>query len=906
MKTPETCIEESRREKVRTANLNGLDYVEITGDKQQTLEVYFLGKAPAPITAEGKPSRRPITENNVRIEGGRRIRDVRVTHVSIHRDPHPRHDDRMEVTVDKTGDFSPYILRLVETDERGRPIIDRDESGREQFRPLPGFDPRYAEIEFSFKPDCPSELDCQTTAICPPEKRDEPEISYLAKDYASFRQLILDRLALLMPDWRERHVPDIGIALVEVLAYVGDYLSYYQDAVGTEAYLDTARERISVRRHVRLVDYHLHEGCNARAFIHVKITGGDEKFEPRQIAFITGYNMALASGAGTLGADEVAKLPTGTFEYFEPLLEEGKKIQFREAHNEIPIYTWGDRQCCLPRGSTSATLRDQWVPAPVEEKKDDPGQAPGPQKQSAEYCPPPPPKREPPSRKLDLQPGDFVLFEEVIGPKTGNPADKDPTRRHVVRLTQVTPIEDPLYRQTLAGHPDDFPTPLVEIEWAPEDALPFPFCLSAIGPADVKPAEKPCRMIEDISVARGNVILVDHGRTIEPTEPLGPVPTERSDVSCEGEARPSETTLTPGRFRPRLAQGPLVFAEALAKGAPASACLAQDPRKALPRVTLKEAELGGEWVPRFDLLSSAGDAPHFVVEIDDEAVAHLRFGDGEAGRLPEAGLVFDATYRVGGGLAGNVGAESISRVVLRGGLTLSGLTLSARNPLPARGGTAQEPIAEAKLFAPRAFRKELQRAITAEDYAAIVMREFPSQVQRAGAELRWTGGWHSVRVAIDPRGAQEASPTLLETIARRLHLYRRMGHDVQVVPAHYVPLDVAMAICLQPNYLRGHVEAALRDVFQSGLRPDGQPGFFHPDNLTFGDAIHLSRLVAAAQAVEGVESVRVAKLERLFEGRRGEIEQGFLPIGPLEVARLDADRNNPENGRLALDLKGGR
>ena len=37
---------------------------------------------------------------------------------------------------------------------------------------------------------------------------------------------------------------------------------------GTEAYLDTARRRISVRRHVRLVDYPMHEGCNARAWVH--------------------------------------------------------------------------------------------------------------------------------------------------------------------------------------------------------------------------------------------------------------------------------------------------------------------------------------------------------------------------------------------------------------------------------------------------------------------------------------------------------------------------------------------------------------------------------------------------------------------------------------------------------------
>jgi hypothetical protein len=34
-------------------------------------------------------------------------------------------------------------------------------------------------------------------------------------------------------------------------------------------------------------------------------------------------------------------------------------------------------------------------------------------------------------------------------------------------------------------------------------------------------------------------------------------------------------------------------------------------------------------------------------------------------------------------------------------------------------------------------------------------------------------------------------------------------------------------------------------------------GFFHPDNLTFGEGVYLSKLVAAAQAVPGVEGVTV-------------------------------------------------
>ena len=90
------------------------------------------------------------------------------------------------------------------------------------------------------------------------------------------------------------------------------------------------------------------------------------------------------------------------------------------------------------------------------------------------------------------------------------------------------------------------------------------------------------------------------------------------------------------------------------------------------------------------------------------------------------------------------------------------------------------------------------------------------------------------------------------------------------------------------------------------LLADGKRGLFHADSLTFGDSIYLSKLVAAAQAVPGVESVQVTRLQRQFEAPNNEIENGVLPLGPLEVARLDNDPSFPEHGRLTLILKGGR
>ena len=313
------------------------------------------------------------------------------------------------------------------------------------------------------------------------------------------------------------------------------------------------------------------------------------------------------------------------------------------------------------------------------------------------------------------------------------------------------------------------------------------------------------------------------------------------------------------------------------------------------------AGVGASWTVRRDLLGSQGQDLHFVAEIDDEGCAHLRFGDDELGRGPEAGTEFRARYRVGNGPTGNVGAEAITHVVFRSE-PVSGL--EPRNPLPSQGGTSPEPLAEVKLFAPHAFRGDLQRAITADDYARLAERH--PEVQRAAAALRWTGSWYEALVAIDPRGDAEADEQLLREIKQHMYPYRRIGHDLVVARARYVPLNIELTVCVLPDFLRGHVKAALLGLFNNRALSDGRRGFFHPDELSFGDSILLSKLIAAAQGVPGVESVTVTRLERLFEEPNHEIENGVLPLGPLEVARLDNDPNLPENGVLKLEMRGGR
>ncbi len=230
--------------------------------------------------------------------------------------------------------------------------------------------------------------------------------------------------------------------------------------------------------------------------------------------------------------------------------------------------------------------------------------------------------------------------------------------------------------------------------------------------------------------------------------------------------------------------------------------------------------------------------------------------------------------------------------------------MTVRNPLPAQGGIDPEPIAEARVLAPGAFRETIERAITADDYATIAARS--PGLQRAAAQLDWTGSWYEADVAVDPLGTETAGARLIDAVETMLYRYRRMGHDLRVEAATYVPITLGLEICVGPGYDRGHVRSALISRLGNRANADGTRGFFHPDSLSFGDDVYLSRIVAAALTVVGVEDATVTELHRCLMEPNHEIANGVLPLAPGEIAQLDNDPDHPERGVLHIVMRGGR
>ena len=249
------CCELRRLEILRrsSTDTNAIEFLEVLDhaappgvEPQRTLFVRLLRTPPAPLDV-----------GNVEITGGERIPTVGIEWVAMADNlpatAEPGLVDGVEelprtlvIRTTSSGDFSRYTLRLV--------------ASPGSHEPPDKFDPLLSSIEFSFKVECPTDFDCAAPLPCAPAPVDTPRIDYLAKDYEGFRRLMLDRLSLLTPGWTERSAADAGVALVELLAYAADNLSYRQDVIANEAYLNTARQRISVRRHARLVDYLLARG----------------------------------------------------------------------------------------------------------------------------------------------------------------------------------------------------------------------------------------------------------------------------------------------------------------------------------------------------------------------------------------------------------------------------------------------------------------------------------------------------------------------------------------------------------------------------------------------------------------------------------------------------------------------
>lgn len=763
----------------------------------------------------------------VRRRGGDLPGDVQVRAIAAAPGP------ALALTVSPIGDYATYRLTALH----------------------PAMDPQFDTIPFKFRPGC-FNLNCRPApSIDAPA--DEPRIDYTARDFHSFKHLLLNAMAERVPDWSPTNDADLDNVLIELIAARGDEIADKQDRAMNEAYFPRARRRTSLARHARLVDYHVHQGNQASTWLALQVTG--------QPDLPPGW--ACWTGRGKEAPEETAEV----FLHDVRDLAPGEARTLREELNALTLHTWSGLVTALDKGATEADLTTPGI-AMTETQATD---------------------------LLDLILNDTpgpLLIEERLNPETGREAGRDPRARQTLRV-----VGGRIRRDPSAG------AWMVRVRWRPEDALTRRYEFVS------RPAGSP--LVEDVSMFFGNLVPVAHGcpNLTLFTDPARPMDAALAAGLQAGrsafalaypwgritEASYRETDW--GRLCP-LPEGPLAFRETPTGG------------ETPPLSTLAVRVEGiSDWAERIDFIASRSDAEHFMVEVEADGRAAIRFGRAPNGAAPPDGAFVAARYQTGEGPDGNVGADRIAAYDAASNPAI----LEIWNPFDVTGGRLAEPAGSIKRRAPEAYRARQLRAVTLADY--VDRAEELSFVRRAAAAYGWTGSWRTVTVTLDPEGATELTPAQTAEAAAHLNAVRLIGEDLEIRPPDFVPLDVRLVVCAAPRFWREDLAAELEEAFSEGYDRRGERGFFHPDLWTFGQSLHASQIVGRALRVAGVDRVLEVGMRRWDRagGPSTDVitvnpedlpvpEEARMDVGPNQIVRVANDPDALELGRMTIEVRGGR
>ena len=312
--------------------------------------------------------------------------------------------------------------------------------------------------------------------------------------------------------------------------------------------------------------------------------------------------------------------------------------------------------------------------------------------------------------------------------------------------------------------------------------------------------------------------------------------------------------------------------------------------QAIQRDILLLTDLGGileEWTWQESLAFNREGQKDFMVEIDEDDRASVIFGDGAFGAIPPQGAVINATYRVGGGLHGNVAPLTIQTIIDAPQLVLLGAQIT--NPRPATGGAERESIAHAVTHAPGVFRS-LKRAVTAEDYAALAL-DFKG-VGKVRAEAT---NWNTVRLVVAPQGGGQVSDVLRANLLAYFEDKRPVSTVIDVADADYVQIYVTAKIGVTRYY-------ASEDVKERVQQAAGRLLAF--DNVDFAQTIYLSKFYEAIEAIDGVDFVNISEFRRK-EAPADTVEpEGKIVLLAHQIPTIPAD-DPAYAGGIRVLLEGG-
>lgn len=780
---------------------------------------------------------------------------------------------------------------------------------------------------------------CASTAVPTPRKAENapglPALRYRVGTYPEFRQAMLEAIRGKAPlsRWTSRRDDDWGVAVLDMWAYVGDVLTFYQERIVNEAFLRTATRRGSVLRLAALLDYRPGPGKSATVHLAFTVEKG------KQVRVPAGVRVQSVPGQ-----DEKPQ----KFEVEEPLLADARL-------NEVRVHGVPVAPASTPPSGASAVLSPDAPPgiAPGEkmivlrsdnriEVKDVVSVAASDSGPVLSWTPRvqgtgasarrllgqypllgpsvPPFKFDPtPKSSSDPTPVGYaaVTYDQAAGgPILLDGVHKDvavgaafvltyPSGRITGRVSEVTfgvkefggvavPMTEVAVEVDGGGSvpPITHPGTRKSTLYLVGPPLAFAVKVYPSGPAaiaDTGPVVVPLGLRDLLVPGRGIALDDKDGQ---------PTVSTITDATPEADGKHLRISFSPGLTRSldpatatlrgnvaKATHGETVKEEVLGDGDAARAFLrfrlaktglTHVPRAGAPRgaaSTLRVRVNGILWKELPTLLEAAGDAQAFETRMQEDDGFVVQFGDGQTGAPPPTGRKnVVATYRVGVGKAGNVRPGTLSNLLDKP-LGLKGAT----NPTRAHGGSDPESTEAARKLAPMRVRT-FGRVVSLRDFEDAALDY--AGVTKARATMQWMGGEQVVALTV---GGDPDAPLTDETVRDlAADLDARRDPLRKMLPVRYrdTPLALTVRVEVDPRHDPAVVQAAVRRALHDALAYE---------RMEFGQPVNLSDVYAAVHRAEGVVAARVTRLRHRDAADRdahGAPPDEALPRVPIGHDRL--------------------
>ena len=584
-----------------------------------------------------------------------------------------------------------------------------------------------------------------------------PPIDYTSRDYTALVSDLLTLIPSYLPEWTDRSPGDFGIVLIELFAYVGDILNFYNDRIANESFIATAQQRQSVLNLASLLDYTPHGNVSATCQLQFTIaTPSDPVLIP-----------ANSTQVGTVGANPLI------FETAQDLWIIGDGI----THTASAVSNGLSNQQLVLQPADPNSPYTPWYNFDG-----------GGGNQVVQVAPVPTGGAQPAWVTWTIAPGNTLAGQTATAT--------------MYQVRQGNIIQ---FGGGVVGNPGAIPTNgyLIQVIYQPAPPQTYSGLVPALNGAST--------LGESIGVSDGT-------------------PSQRFTL-----------------FRTPVVDGSVV-------------------------IYVDEGQGPQPWQYFQRIVDAFSSDPAYTLNTDANGVVSVIFGDSVTGQIPTPGAAITADYMVGGGIVGNVAANTLTQLQ-----TGPGAITSVTNPAPASGGADVETIDHIRIHAPLSITA-INRAVTLDDYAALSLN-IPSITKAAAMST----AYNAVDLFIHPAGdffgygnnptttvaaLNAAVGALAPSITNSSYTgylddKKMVTTSIVVLPPQYnnngtrstgyVPCNITATVQVLAQYQNAAVQAAviaaLKNLFLFAV-------------VDFGYRVSLSSVYHAMMNVEGVDYVNVNALYR--------------------------------------------